>query len=61
MRAKPPEPSQPQPTMAAMLAPFKELEWIKLTPRERLRRAWALRARIRDPQAWHDQKLFPKP
>ena len=47
--------------MAAMLAPFKELEWIKLTPRERLRRARPLRARIRDPQAWHDKKLFPKP
>jgi len=36
-------------------------DWLALTPKERLARAWALRARLRDPQAVHDAKLFPKP
>jgi len=35
--------------------------WIHLTPAERLRRSWALRKRLRDPQAVHDAKLFPRP
>ncbi len=35
--------------------------WIELTPAERLRRSWALRKRLRDPQAVHDAKLFPQP
>ncbi len=35
--------------------------WVHLTPAERLRRSWALRKRLRDPQAVHDAKLFPKP
>jgi hypothetical protein len=32
--------------------------WIALTPAERLRRAWALRDRLRNPQAVHDAKTF---
>lgn len=52
---------RPQPAL-----PNEELEvfwedWLALTPRERLARSWALRARLRDPQAVHDAKLFPKP
>ena len=39
---------------------FRE-DWLALTPRERLARSWALRARLRDPRAVHDAKLFPKP
>ena len=39
---------------------FRE-DWLALTPAERLARSWALRARLRDPQAVHDAKLFPKP
>ena len=35
--------------------------WVHLTPRERLRRSWAMRKRLRDPRAVHDAKLFPKP
>lgn len=35
--------------------------WIHMTPAERLRRSWALRKRLPDPQAVHDAKLFPKP
>ena len=46
---------------AAVLSPFKAEEWRGLTPRERLRRSWRLRERIKDPAAWHDRKLFPKP
>jgi hypothetical protein len=34
--------------------------WLALAPAERLRRAWALRTRLRDPQAAHDAKTFPK-
>jgi len=39
---------------------FRE-DWLALTPGERLARSWALRARLRDSQAVHDAKLFPKP
>ena len=35
--------------------------WIHLTPAERLRRSWAKRKRLRDPQAVHDAKLWPQP
>ncbi|MBI2931449.1 MAG: hypothetical protein HYY16_07335 [Planctomycetes bacterium] len=34
--------------------------WRALSPRERLRRAWRLRRRIRDLQKLHDQRLFPR-
>ncbi|MBN1672659.1 MAG: hypothetical protein JXR37_16575 [Kiritimatiellae bacterium] len=43
------------------LAPFKHAEWRRLTPGERLLRSWRLRARLPDPIAVHDRKLFPKP
>jgi len=54
-----------QPPRKPML-PHDELDlfqedWLALTPAERLSRSWALRARLRDPQAVHDAKLFPKP
>ena len=48
------------PTLPTELDVFQE-DWLALTPRERLARSWALRARLRDPQAVHDAKLFPKP
>ena len=54
-------PSAPGVTDMAVLAPFKEVDWLNLSPRERLARSWAMRSRIRDLRAWHDQKLFPKP
>lgn len=44
-----------------VLSPLKRDAWLKLTPGERLARSWNLRSRIRDPEAVHDQKLFPKP
>jgi hypothetical protein len=34
--------------------------WMALAPAERLRRAWALRRRLRNPQAVHDAKTFPQ-
>jgi len=48
------------------ILPLEELNvyrevWLSLTPADRLARSWALRARLRDPQAVHDAKLFPKP
>jgi hypothetical protein len=43
------------------LEPFKTSEWESLSPGERLARAWALRARLPDPQEAHDRKLFPAP
>jgi hypothetical protein len=43
------------------ISPYKADEWVRLTPRERLRRSWALRSRLKDPRAVHDRKLFPKP
>jgi hypothetical protein len=43
------------------LSPFKSDAWKKLNPRERLARSWKMRSRLRDPQAVHDEKLFPKP
>jgi hypothetical protein len=45
----------------AALSPFKRIAWRELTPRERLRRSWALRARLKDAAAAHDRKLFPAP
>jgi hypothetical protein len=49
-----------EPALPTELDLFHE-DWLALTPRERLARSWALRARLRDPQAVHDAKLFPKP
>ncbi len=43
------------------LSPYKREEWIRLSPAERLDRAWRLRERLPDPAAVHDRKLFPKP
>jgi hypothetical protein len=34
--------------------------WRALTPRQRLRRAWRLRRRIKNLQAIHDAKSLPK-
>ena len=34
--------------------------WMSLTPRERLRRAWRLRKRLKNLQAIHDEKTFPE-
>lgn len=50
-----------QPSDAEVLSPFKVAEWLKLTPADRLHRAWALRQRLPDPRAVHDRKLFPQP
>jgi len=38
--------------------PYRE-EWRALTPRERLRRSWALRKRIKNLEAVHDAKTIP--
>jgi hypothetical protein len=46
---------------ADALSPFKTDAWRKLTPKERLARSWAMRSRLRNPEAVHDAKLFPKP
>jgi len=43
------------------VSPYKAEVWRRLSPRERLRRSWQMRARIRDLKAVHDRKLFPKP
>jgi hypothetical protein len=43
------------------LSPFKVDEWRRLTPAERLQRAWALRRRLKNPRDVHDRKLFPAP
>ena len=43
------------------LSPYKTLIWPRLTPRERLRRCWRMRARVANLRVLHDQKLFPKP
>ena len=57
--------SQPEPerglTLNESQSPYKADVWRKLTPRERLRRSWAMRSRLADPRAVHDRKLFPKP
>jgi hypothetical protein len=34
--------------------------WLALSPAQRLDRAWRLRSRLKDPQAIHDAKTFPK-
>jgi hypothetical protein len=40
--------------------PYRDF-WRSLSPRERLRRAWKLRKRVRDIQKLHDEKLVPRP
>ena len=45
----------------AALSPFKANEWRRLTPRERLQRAWRLRKHLINPREIHDRKLFPAP
>jgi hypothetical protein len=39
--------------------PYMEM-WRSLTPRERLRRAWRMRRRLKNLQAVHDAKSLPK-
>lgn len=46
--------------------PHGELEtfwafWMSLTPAERMRRCFAMLRNLKDPDAVHDAKLFPKP
>ncbi|MCX8091944.1 MAG: hypothetical protein N3I86_13595 [Verrucomicrobiae bacterium] len=43
------------------ISPYWREVWLRLTPRERLRRSWRLRSRLPDLRAVHDRKLFPKP
>jgi hypothetical protein len=52
-----------QPVLEAehALSPFLATEWQRLSPAERLERAWALRRRLLNPQEVHDRKLFPAP
>ena len=44
-----------------ILSPFKWDAWLRLSPRERLRKSWAMRSRLKDAQAAHDRKLLPAP
>jgi hypothetical protein len=43
------------------LSPYKALDWQRLSPAERLSRAWKLRTRLVNPEDAHDRKLFPAP
>jgi len=49
------------PRLEEVVSPYKAEVWRRLSPRERLRRSWQMRSRIRDLKAVHDRKLFPKP
>lgn len=48
-------------TLSESQSPYKADVWRRLTPRERLRRAWQMRSRLPDIRAVHDRKLFPRP
>ena len=63
MAASPPRSTRESELLDAqsVLSPFKDDEWLALSPAERLIRAWALRSRIADPEGTHDAKLFPAP
>jgi len=52
--------SRPSPLTLRYEEPYREF-WRSLSPRERLRRAWKLRKRVRDIQKLHDEKLVPRP
>jgi hypothetical protein len=58
---QPDETSQPVLKLAEASSPYKADVWLRLTPRERLRRSWQMRSRLPDLKAVHDRKLFPKP
>jgi len=47
--------------LESMLSPYKTIEWQRLSPAERLSRAWKLRGRLVNPEDAHDRKLFPAP
>jgi hypothetical protein len=51
--------SSPAPLVERYEEPYREL-WRSLSPRERLRRAWRLRKRLRNIQKLHDEKLVPR-
>ena len=54
--------SAAQPTvLGEAQSPYKAIVWRNLSPRERLRRSWAMRSRLPDRRGVHDRKLFPKP
>jgi hypothetical protein len=56
-----PSPETDELFLREAFSPYKVRAWQELTPAERLRRSWAMRSRLTDPQAVHDRKLFPKP
>ena len=56
-----PEAAQAAGNVNDAISPYKVEVWRGLSPRERLRRSWALRSRIPDLKAVHDRELFPKP
>jgi hypothetical protein len=52
----------PKPVLSEALVfedPYRQ-EWLALSPEERIRRSWRLRSRLRDLEAYHDAKTFPK-
>jgi hypothetical protein len=42
-----------------LMDPYR-VEWLALSPAERLRRSWRLRRRLRDPEAVHRAKTVPE-
>ena len=48
-------------TVDGAVSPFKTDEWRRLSPAERLSRAWRMRSQLKNLAEIHDRKLFPKP
>lgn len=40
---------------------YQRAEWQEMEPKERLRRSWALRKRLKNLEKIHDKKIFPRP
>lgn len=55
----PPGPARDLEAELGVSAPYV-LAWRALTPAQRLRRAWRLRSRLKNPAAIHDAKTFPE-
>jgi hypothetical protein len=51
--------SPPAPDFDASTDPFRS-DWLKLTPGQRIVRAWKLRKRIKDLEAAHDAQSLPR-
>jgi len=45
----------------AIIKTHQRSVWQEMTPKDRLRRSWSLRRRLKNIKEIHDKKIFPQP